>query len=216
MTRGFAVMLTLLVLAAAIFTAWFSAQRRDYFPLALQSTYADCDVWHGIVERQAAIDEFGVEWFSGALSAFDEPSLSRRPAQSLRAVRLTWLRSFHDPIVVRIDAMPDGRQRLTAKQQPGGAGFGPMPGLARARERVRILTPDEATALDAILLTNRFFESPPSGCWGGVDGAEWILEGHDPSRGYQYRKRWAPEDGMEYDVGLFLLGLTGWDVEPVY
>lgn len=59
-------------------------------------------------------------------------------------------------------------------------------------------------------------ESPPSGCRGGVDGAEWILEGHDPSRGYQYRKRWAPEDGMEHDLGLFLLGLTGWDVEPVY
>ena len=216
MTRGFAVVLTLLLLGFALFTAWWSTRRTDYFPTALQSVFIDC-VSPGGRDRQPVLYDFSADWYSGVLSDFEEPSLYRRPADAPRSVRFTWIRSFHDPIVVRIDTLTDGSSRLTAKQNPAGAGFGPearIPGPPR--RMMRLLNPVEEEALDRALAASRLFEVESSGCQTGVDGAQWIVEGADPIKGYRFRDVQSPQAGLERDLGLFLLGLTGWDVEPIY
>src|SRR5690606_38992144 len=114
MTRGFAVVLTLLVLGAAFFTAWFSNQRADFFPSRFLSEWVSCENWSGERHSQPVMDDFVNGWFSEELSAFQEPSLYRRPSSTPLSVRFTFLRSFHDPIVVRVDTLPDGQRRLTA------------------------------------------------------------------------------------------------------
>lgn len=216
MTRGMAMFLTLFVLAFALLASWYSGQRTDYFPVQLETTDGDCVRSDGHVERQPVMYDGEAEWYSGALSGLHEPSLYRRPTATPRSIRFTWLRSFHDPVVIRIDAMPDGRQRLTAKQGSAVAVSGARPGTAQSREQVRLLTPSEAGALEEVLAKNQLFTLPPSGCSLGVDGAVWLVEANDPSRGYHYRKRQSPDTGPERMLGLHLLGLTGWNVDPIY
>jgi hypothetical protein len=50
----------------------------------------------------------------------------------------------------------------------------------------------------------------------GTDGARWIIEAVEPSTGYTYINRWTPRDGPVREVGLHLLGLTGWKIDDVY
>lgn len=216
MTRGMAMILTLLVLGFAIFAGWYSGQRADYFPASLQAAKTICESSPGDFEAQTVQTDFEDQWFSGELAAFHEPSLYRRPATAPRSIRFTWLRSFHDPIVVRIDAAPDGRQTLTAKRRPAGHGYGPTPGAGRSIELERLLTPPEATALDAAIARSGLFDAPAAGCSCCLDGAQWIIEGVDPLGGYRYRNRQSPKDGLEHALGLHLLGLTGWDVGDIY
>ncbi len=216
MTRGFAVVLTLLVFGLALFTAWWSTRRTDYFPVGLQSVFTDCEPLPGIRHRQPVLDDFSDDWYSGVLSDFEEPSLYRRPADAPRSVRFTWIRSFHDPIVVRLDSQSGGGWRLTAKQIPGGAGFSPEPGVMRPRRLERLLATAEVEALGQALASSRLFESPSKGCQTGLDGAQWVLEGADPIQGYRFRDFQSPRSGPERDLGLFMLGLTGWDIEPIY
>lgn len=216
MTRGFAVVLTLLMLGLALFTAWWSTRRVDYFPSGLQSVSNDCEPLPGVHDRQSVMDEFSNDWYSGVLSDFQEPSLYLRPLDAPRSARFTWIRSFHDPVVVRVDSSATGTWRLTAKQNPGGAGFSPERGIERPRQKVRALTTTEAASLEAALTANRLFELPSSGCQRGLDGAQWIIEGADPIKGYRFRDAQSPDAGVERNLGLFLLGLTGWDVEPIY
>ena len=49
----------------------------------------------------------------------------------------------------------------------------------------------------------------------GLDGAQWLVETVD-DRGYRFDKEWSPNDGDIRRVGLALLGLTGWKIDPVY
>ena len=68
------------------------------------------------------VDEFTANWYGRFLNAFDEPSLwelsKKSPTQSYR---FTWLRTFHHPVVVRIDVRPDGICELTSKIGLGSA-----------------------------------------------------------------------------------------------
>ena len=216
MNRGMAMVLTLLVLASALFAGWYSTRRVDYFPARLATTFIDCEVIPGEFHRQEVQHPGEDEWFSGDLAAFGEPSLYRRASTAPRSVRFTWLRSFHDPVVVRIDNLGDGRLQLTAKQRPGGAGFPLDRGTRRAREQVRMLQPDEAARLEGMLADSQFFDLSDGGCFRGVHGSQWILEGHDPVKGYRYRHFQSPEQGVERQLGTLMLELTALDVVPIY
>ena len=216
MTRGMAMVLTFVTLAFAMFAGWYSSQRADYFPDRLGTTFSVCERLPGVPERRVVQEPFEDRWYSGELAAFGEPSLYRRPATTPRSLRFTWIRSFHDPVVVRIDTAADGRQTMTARRRPGGHGFGPAPGVKRGTELIGPLSRAETTALQGAINDVGLFEAPASGCASGVDGAIWIIEAADPELGYRYRARHSPKAGLEHSLGLHLLALTGWNVEPVY
>lgn len=208
--------LTLLVLGFALYAGWYSTRRVDYFPGSFADTFTLCEWSPGSMSRQPVQHKVVDEILSEELAAFHEPSLYRRPRGSPRSVRFTWLPSFHDPVVVRVDTLPDGRQQLTAKQRPGGAGFPLDRGLKAAREQVRVLTHDEATRLEIALQASRLFELPDAGCSWGPDGAQWVIEASDPSLGYRYRDYQSPDRGIERDLGLVFLELTNWRIEQIY
>ena len=216
MPRSLFVVLTLLVLSAALFAGWYSGQRTLYFPPALQTRFNDCILRFGEVYRSPIQADFEVEWYSMELSAFEEPSLYKRGADSPASVRFTWLRSFHDPVVVRVDSLGAGDYRLTAKQRPGGAGFNRPAGSGQPRKLVRNLTTAEIQRLRSVLDETRLRETPSSGCLSGLDGAQWLIETADPEHGYRYHLRQSPRDGPNRELGLAMLALTGWDVERIY
>lgn len=212
MPRGYALVLTLLVLAAALFAGWFSTTRVVYFAPNLLTQSSGCS-WIG--GDEPIIDQFEADWYGSELRAFEEPSLylaSLEPHAGHRgSIRFTWIRSFHEPVVVRIDRASDGAGTLTAKQRPGGTGFS-----GQGRTLRRALTSSEENRLGSVLATTRVLDQKPKTCDGGLDGARWIIEATDGSGTYTYLNRWSPRDGPVKELGEFMIGLTGWDVDPIY
>lgn len=212
MIRGYALVLGLGVIAAALFAGWYSTTRVVYFPPALFEQSIDCGGDGG--GRWPVIDEFEADWFGRELRAFDEPSLYRawtNREAAARSLRFTWLRSFHDPIVVRIDRLADGGASLVARQRSVGRRQG-----TQNRQLSRHLTPVEVLDLDAILVRAALPAQPARNCPFGTDGARWIIESVDPSTGYTYLNRWSPEEGPVRELGLHLVALTGWEIANIY
>jgi hypothetical protein len=214
-TRGFAVVQVLGVIALAIMTAWIATTKSMHFPVALRNEHWVCDMGQGQVWYPTTMDADTDAWYSSALRAAREPSLYLASldaeATPVEVVRFTWLRSFHDPVVVRVDQTADGVMRLTATQMYVG-----LPRQGRAYRRVaKVLSVEESAVFHKLLATGGLAEALPVSCEGGTDGAEWIIERSGPGH-YAYWNRRSPDGGPVREVGLMMLKLTGWSVEPVY
>lgn len=213
MSRGLFLVLAFVVLAFAIFGGWWSNRRTEFFPAELQTTMVKCDFGSEAGVTLPILDDSEVEWFSGILADVQEPSLYRRPDGRPRSVRFVWLRSFHAPVVVRVDRLTPGHLQLTARQ----LALGTNPDLVRPpRALTRALTPEEVRAFEAAVDAGDVFRPSSRGCESGADGSRWIIEGADSVQGYRFHQRWSPEAGKEREFGLFMLGLTGWDFEAIY
>lgn len=213
MSRGVAVLLTLLVLAAALFTGWYSNRRVLYFPPEFQTQVNDCEL-HGFQTREPVQDEAHAAWFSGVLADLEEPSLFQRPEGSPRSVRLTLIPSFHPPFSVRVDTRDDGRLVMTEKRLAPSDYDWKREGRFSG-ERVRLLSASEAQALILVLAEAGLAETPSTGCSEGViDGMSWIVETSDPEHGYRYHYRQWAQDEPVRDIGLHMLGLAGWEELP--
>ena len=153
-------------------------------------------------------------WYGSALRAAQEEPIYLPPPRRLRATfRFTWLRSFHHPVVVRVDELQDGEHVLTAKELSGEGGyaFGVVD-----RQVVRPLSQVEATALDNLVAEKHVLDLADTDCKLGVDGARWIIESRTEGGRYRYVNRWAPKEGPA-DVGRYhFLSFTGWKVGPIY
>ena len=184
-----------------------------YFPPASAQGAVVCEYgdWR---QRESAVGELEDRWFSRHLAAAREPSLYRlsqaphAPGRSI--LRFTWLRSFHAPVVVRIESAGTSH-RLIAKELSGSGGY--EPGEV-SRRITRALSAEEARQLRILLSRNLFFDLPAS-CDYGCDGAQWIFERVDES-GYRVVNRWSPRHGPAAEIGAHLLGLTGWRFEDIY
>jgi hypothetical protein len=162
------------------------------------------------------VSEFENRWYSEQLSAAAEPSLfeaaNSNPRRASNTIRFTWLRSFHPTVVVRIEGLTSPSPRLIAKQLSGAGGY--KPGSVN-RQVDRKLSSAEVVALRKTLLRTKVFDLPALECSGGMDGAEWIVEGVDDT-GYHFVDRWSPMRGEVRETGLSLLKLTGWVFKDVY
>lgn len=188
------------------------ADKKDYFDPALLDTGYSCGESSVVF---AAMDPFEVQWFGSQLSAANEPSLYLASLSADRvgdSYRFTWLRSFHAPVVVRIDAMPDGAMHMTAKRLSGKGGYAPGRTAASIE---RDLATEESVSLRHLLEDGELARQLPVGCVAGVDGAQWIVETSIDGR-YQYVNRWGGSARPVRAFGLLLLGFTGWDIDPLY
>jgi hypothetical protein len=185
-----------------------------YFPLALTQSGVLCND----LPRKCLPTLSGLEfdWYSEQLAAAEEPSLYRASQRPRRAdaqtIRFTWLRSFHSPVMVRIEGARAQGYQLIAKELSGAGGY--EPGKV-ARTVNRRLNADEARRLNEMLARTRLFALPAKDCLMGCDGASWLFESVD-GNGYHFLDRWTPEDGPVKDMGMFLLGLSGWRFQDVY
>src|SRR5882757_8829431 len=77
-----------------------------YFPPSFAKPSVPCtpDPRHGLIP---IVSDFEAKWYSGQLSAAQEPSLyeaAQGNRQSIGStVRFTWLRTFHSPVMVRVE-----------------------------------------------------------------------------------------------------------------
>lgn len=158
-------------------------------------------------DRGGASGASRVAWYSKLLRAMGEPSLHCETVRP--AYRFLWLRTFHHPIAVRIEARADG-MHLSAVELSGASGYDPG---AVARRVDRVLTATEARAFDATLTRTKVWSVDPSEGEQGLDGAQWVIEAHDGKR-QAVHDRWSPERGRMRELGLAFLQLTGWRLSP--
>ncbi len=154
----------------------------------------------------AMVDQFRAQWYARFLDAYREPSLWERSKKSLdKSYRFTWLRTFHHPVVIRVDVRPDGICELTAKVGLGSGGYDP--GMLIQNDTRPLTKQQSESFLNRI--ASRFWNAPKEDTKpGGLDGSQWIIEGVENGR-YQVEDRWSPDTGPIRELGLEMIGLAG-------
>jgi hypothetical protein len=151
------------------------------------------------------------EWYSSHLHSMQEPSLSDPSTNmTLVAYRFLWLRSFHNAIAVRLDVHLDGTGTLTTKETNGRGGY--KAGTLILNES-REITAVEVNKFLTLLQKAAFWSSPTQIHSGGLDGAQWILEGVEKSH-YHVVDRWSAQDSDHGRACLYLLEQSKIKVEP--
>jgi hypothetical protein len=151
----------------------------------------------------ASLDAFRRGWYSEHLSAMGEPSLSCGAPTVVESYRFLWLRTFHQPIAIRITHT--GKQyQLDGVVLNGAGGYAPGRVLRRTRRTLSLTQWEQAiSALEAI----EFWTMPTANNEIlALDGAQWIIEGR--SDHYHMVDRWGGADGLQR-VGLIFLNLSG-------
>jgi hypothetical protein len=145
-------------------------------------------------------DTFVVSWYSEQLRAMKEPLLFNK-RENKDIFRFTWLRTFDNPIVIRIEKEQHSI-KLYWKLCDGAGGYDPGK-MTISEER----TINEETWNRFVKLTKeaRFWEmgtieKEPT----GLDGEQWILEGKDNSQ-YHVVHRWSPSSGYYFNCCNFLI-----------
>lgn len=179
-----------------------------YFPPALFHEPDGCaPFWWS--KSNPVLSTFEDDWYSRHLRTAGERPLSFAPGGP-DSVRFIWLRSFHSPVIVRVDWASTGEAVLTATMLSGAGGYEPgeISGIVS-----RTLTPDETRRL--LALRPAAFRKQRADCRMMLDGASWIIEASGAD-GYRYVNSQSPRAGAVYDLGRTLLGFTGWALEPIY
>ncbi len=139
------------------------------------------------------------------LQAMDEPYLPTAANGKDEIYRFLWLRTFHHPVVVTIERT-GANYTLSSKESDGAGGYEPGKII---ETHMRPLSSGEWCLLRDALATSDFWNmSVVDEKLGGLDGSEWILEGIRNGR-YHAVKRWSPESGKYFELGSYLLALSG-------
>lgn len=134
-----------------------------------------------------------------------EPSLACDTRQPV--YRFLWLRTFHAPIVVRVEKRNDA-MHLVAVRLDGEGGYGP----GREVERIdRVMSDQEMDVFNEALANAWIWTSPDAPETRGLDGSRWIIEARDGSR-YKFQDVWSPETGRIHALGKTFIALTGWPI----
>lgn len=143
-------------------------------------------------------------WYEPHLIAMGEPSIYAGVAQG-QQVRFLWLRTFHEPVAVRVWAAAQG-YRLRAVVLSGKGGYEP----GRIADVVeRRLSESEWNAVLKKLRAADFMALPSQEDSMGLDGAQWILESNALGK-YHMVDRWSDALTPGYrEVCLYLLKLAG-------
>lgn len=157
----------------------------------------------GDITKGVGLDSFLVAWYSRQLFALREPVIYSDKSEN-EIYRFTWLRTFHNPIAIRIEKHGD-EYILYWKLSNGAGGYDPG---ELTIDKQKIL--DAKTWQEFISMLNQadFWKLVSKEINYGKDGSEWILEGKTENK-YQVVDRWSPEKNSKYyQCCYFLIGLT--------
>jgi len=159
--------------------------------------------------------------FSKHLEAMAEPSLwVLANDRNLHAYRFLWLRTFDQPVAVRLHINQRGEGELTAKATDGEGGY--EPGQLEFNQ-TSFLSQRQVSAFLIQLQELQFWSLPtqessvnPDGSgWCGLDGARWILEGAQGGK-YHVLNWWSPDEGAFKQTALMLVRLAHITVQDIY
>jgi hypothetical protein len=154
-------------------------------------------------------DVFLDTWYSKHLFAMREPIIFKDKSQN-EIYRFTWLRTFNDPIAIRIEKHGDN-YALYWKSCDGAGGYAPGKLITDQRKVISKETWNEfIKRIDQI----DFWNLPTNEKVLGMDGAQWILEGKTPTK-YHVTDRWTPDEKSNYyQCCSFLIEQTDLKINP--
>lgn len=179
------------VLAALLAVQSIHAQGAKYFP----------DLAFDENQQQ---NEQRDQWYTKALTAMREPSLLEESKSGIQVYRFLWLRSFHNPIAVRLNVNTDGTSLLTVKVTSGKGGYEPG---ELVKNTVRRLSKQETDWFLSTVQETGYWDMPsypePSNVI-VLDGAQWIVEAVKDKK-YKVVDRASPEKRPIRALGLAML-----------
>ncbi len=151
------------------------------------------------------------------LNVMKEPPVGQLP-RTEQAFRWVWLRSFHPPVVVRVQKQ-GSQATIVVRMLDRAYGLGPD-GVRAAKlvvDRRRGLTADEWDSLVELRRLGFWAQAATEPEVMGVDGADWIMDGNAWGERHAVT-RWSPESGPFRELCLAMLKLSGISVraEDVY
>jgi hypothetical protein len=162
--------------------------------------------------QDSDLGDFTARWYAKHLRAMAEPSLLEASKdKKLVVYRFLWLRTFNQPISIRLSIRPTGAASLTTVVTSGKGGY--QPG---------IVSKNKVTEVSTRQLKHFYYRLDEVGFWsmktldeanGGDDGAEWILEGIKDGN-YHIVTRWTPESGNYRKLCLDLVELSDLTFKP--
>lgn len=151
----------------------------------------------------ANFDSFNNEWYSEHLFAMREPILFFDSSQT-EIYRFVWLRTFHNPISIRIEKQQN-ICLLTWKLCNGAGGYEPgQLTIAKQKQIDNAIWEKFKTLLTQIDFWNLDTEEKEIM---GLDGSQWILEGKKGEK-YHVVDRWSPKNDKYSQCCDFLIKLT--------
>lgn len=191
-----------------------------YFPLEV---FVDSVVFANSTEVK--LDTFSVEWFSRDLHRMQEPVLYNSYLDK-EIYRLTWLRSFHPQVVIRLEKQNDKIKLIEKKlieyiseKEVGDGMITLVTDSIKLEESSKFLSDRVWKNFEYLFIKNDFHSMPSTVAWEwGNDGSEWILEKHNLN-GYYVVNRWSPDE-MQYskfrEIGDFLIDNSRFKDEERY
>ena len=165
----------------------------------------------GTLSQNVEVSELKERWYSKHLRAMNERPWSEATSGQ-HGYRLTWLRTFHHPMVFRLDIAPDGTADLYVKVANGRGGYDP--GVLTVNKTIHISKVQTDTIPTGLAQTG-FWNMDGFIDRHGLDGAQWIVEGVKNTR-YHVVDRQSPSGTVFQLWALSLMGLSGMDIEPIY
>jgi hypothetical protein len=174
-------------------------QNKLYFPI---KSFQDTSLFN-------KLDTFQNKWYSEQLGALKEPIIFSDTSK-FEIYRFTWLRTFHNPIAIRIEHR-DKNYFMVWKVCDGKGGY--APGKLKVSKIMQINRQEWKKFIKLIRVLD-FWSLPTSDYrLTGVDGAQWILEGKSENR-YHVVDRWGAFVNTEYyECCNFLLNQTDIKIE---
>lgn len=149
-----------------------------YFPLYRESQSKSAN--------SNALDTFVNLWYSNVLSEFKEPNLYTYSGED-NIYRFTWLRSFHNPVVIRFQKHGD-EYNLVTKEMIDNQGYIPNEFVVNTNRSLSVLSwYNWEVKLGRSNFWNRVALDPESR---PNDGADWILEAKVNAR-YHFVSRYS-------------------------
>ena len=139
------------------------------------------------------LNKFNNEWYSKMLFALHEPVIFNLNDSS-EVFRFTWLRTFNNPISVRINNY-NQKLVLTLKISDGSGGFehGKL-----IKDTSFYISKKEWEIFESKITKLNFWKLNQTEAVEGKDGSEWILEGKKSDL-YHFVDRWSPNDNRNQD-----------------
>jgi hypothetical protein len=192
-----------------------------YFPVEI---FKDTLEWEN--GNEIKNDSFSVRWYSKELQALKEPILFNQYLGK-NIYRFTWLRSFHEPIILRIESDTRGNITLIEKKLyefkslvidiDSTSHY--KTDSTKVEELTLKLSKTYWDSFEQLLFKNNFLAMSTTVAYEyGTDGSEWILEKHCKD-GYYVVNRWAP-DNKRYssfrNICDYLIDLSNYKNEERY
>jgi len=155
------------------------------------------------------LDSFSNKWYSEQLFAMREPIIFSDKSNK-EIYRFTWLRTFDNPIAIRIEKQ-DSTYLLFWKVCNGAGGYEPG---QLTTDKQKIIDKQTWDKFKNKLSDINFWNLPTKEKdIMGTDGSQWILEGKKGNK-YHAVDRWSPSEKSKYfQCCDFLIGLTDLNIK---